>query len=148
MTVRFKTDSLRSRNGFRAVFSADCPVLRPGKGALASNRDIAFGTQVTFTCPNGQEFATGQQKILTECQPGGLWSVDYIPDCQGMNQALFYSSVVLALSYRVITHLTRQRSHISLLLSECKLKNLFQRFIPYNNAVICLPAMFAWTCTM
>lgn len=61
----------------------DCPVLRPGKGALASSRDIAFGTLVTFTCPTGQEFATGQQKIVTECNPGGQWSVDYIPDCQG-----------------------------------------------------------------
>ncbi|ODN06404.1 Fibropellin-1 [Orchesella cincta] len=82
MTVRFVTDSLRTKNGFRAVFSADCPVLRPGKGALASSRDIAFGTLVTFTCPTGQEFATGQQKIITECRPGGQWSVDYIPDCQ------------------------------------------------------------------
>lgn len=63
----------------------DCPVLRPGKGALASSRDIAFGTVVTFTCPTGQEFATGQQKIVTECRPGGQWSVDYIPDCQGTN---------------------------------------------------------------
>jgi hypothetical protein len=67
----------------------DCPVLRPGKGALASNRDIAFGTSVTFTCPTGQEFATGQQKIVTECQPGGLWSVDYIPDCQGMHKYMY-----------------------------------------------------------
>jgi hypothetical protein len=64
-------------------FMIDCPVLKPGKGALASNRDIAFGTQVAFTCPTGQEFATGQQKIITECNPGGTWSTEYIPDCQG-----------------------------------------------------------------
>ncbi|CAG7724478.1 unnamed protein product [Allacma fusca] len=82
MTVKFSTDSLRSRVGWRAVYSADCPVLKSGKGALASNRDIAFGTVVTFSCPIGQEFATGQQKIVTECKPGGEWSVSYIPDCQ------------------------------------------------------------------
>lgn len=52
-------------------------------GALASSRDTAFGTVVAFTCPIGQEFATGKQKILTECLKGGVWSIDYIPKCQG-----------------------------------------------------------------
>lgn len=60
----------------------DCPHLRPGEGAMASNRDTAFGTVVTFTCPIGQEFATGTNKITTECLPGGNWSVSYIPRCQ------------------------------------------------------------------
>lgn len=88
-----------------SLLSTDCPVLRPGKGALASNRDIAFGTQVTFTCPTGQEFATGQQKIVTECQPGGQWSVDYIPDCQGMNGGTFlnYCCTYTHVMSRVIT---------------------------------------------
>ena len=53
-------------------------------GALASSRDTAFGTVVVFTCPIGQEFATGKNKITTECQKGGSWSVDYIPKCQGI----------------------------------------------------------------
>ena len=60
----------------------DCPPLQPGEGALASSRDTAFGTVVTFSCPLGQEFATGKPKITTECLPGGNWSITYIPKCQ------------------------------------------------------------------
>lgn len=66
-----------------ATFSADCPELQPGIGALASSRDTAFGTLVSFTCPIGQEFATGKTRLVTECLPGGNWSVSYIPKCQG-----------------------------------------------------------------
>lgn len=65
------------------IFVADCPFLRPGEGALASSRETAFGTAVTFTCPVGQEFATGKNRIYTECMPGGNWSISYIPKCQG-----------------------------------------------------------------
>jgi len=82
MILKFTTDSLHARTGWRAVFSSDCPPLTSGKGALASSRDIAFETLVTFSCPVGQEFATGQQQIVTECKPGGRWSVNYIPACQ------------------------------------------------------------------
>ncbi|KAG8295757.1 calcium ion binding [Homalodisca vitripennis] len=82
MLVRFTTDALHNSKGWHAEYSADCPVLRPGEGALASNRDTAFGTVVVFTCPIGQEFATGTSKITTECLPGGNWSVSYIPRCQ------------------------------------------------------------------
>lgn len=80
--VKFNSDSLHSSRGFSATFSADCPDLKPGAGALASNRDTAFGTHVQFTCPLGQEFATGKNKIATVCQKGGAWSLDYIPKCQ------------------------------------------------------------------
>lgn len=66
-----------------ATFSADCPELQPGIGALASSRDTAFGTLVSFTCPIGQEFATGKTRLVTECLRGGNWSVSYIPKCQG-----------------------------------------------------------------
>ncbi|XP_075226178.1 sushi, von Willebrand factor type A, EGF and pentraxin domain-containing protein uif [Lycorma delicatula] len=82
MLVRFNTDALHNSKGWRATFSADCPVLRSGEGALASNRDTAFGTSVLFTCPVGQEFATGSNKITTVCLPGGNWSISYIPRCQ------------------------------------------------------------------
>lgn len=61
---------------------ADCPKLKSGEGALASSRDTAFGTVVTFSCPLGQEFATGKSRISTECLPGGNWSVTYVPKCQ------------------------------------------------------------------
>jgi hypothetical protein len=64
---------------------SDCPALQPGLGALASSRDTTFGTIVTFTCPVGQEFATGRTRITTECMLGGNWSVTYIPPCQGKN---------------------------------------------------------------
>lgn len=80
--VKFTSDALHSSKGFSATFSADCPDLKPGAGALASNRDTAFGTNVQFTCPIGQEFATGKNKIATVCQKGGVWSLDYIPNCQ------------------------------------------------------------------
>lgn len=80
--VKFTADSLHSSRGFSATFSADCPDLKPGAGALASNRDTAFGTNVQFSCPLGQEFATGKNKIATVCEKGGVWSLDYIPKCQ------------------------------------------------------------------
>lgn len=80
--VKFNSDALHSSKGFSATFSADCPDLKPGAGALASNRDTAFGTNVQFTCPLGQEFATGKLQIATVCQKGGTWSLDYIPKCQ------------------------------------------------------------------
>ena len=110
MYVKFTSDPLRNAAGWRAVFSAgnscsepqlvgnqhpqlhrffllfcrlDCPSLVPGEGAIASNRDTSFGSQIKFTCPIGQEFATGGTEISTECQPGGKWSVGYIPKCQG-----------------------------------------------------------------
>ncbi|KAE8738022.1 hypothetical protein FOCC_FOCC016509 [Frankliniella occidentalis] len=71
MLVRFQTDALHNSKGWKATFSADCSVLQPGEGALASSRDTAFGTIVTFSCPMGQEFATGKQQITTECLKGG-----------------------------------------------------------------------------
>lgn len=80
--VKFNSDALHASKGFSATFSADCPDLKPGAGALASNRDTAFGTHVQFSCPLGQEFATGKNKISTVCQKGGVWSLDYIPKCQ------------------------------------------------------------------
>jgi len=83
MLVRFMSDPLHSAGGWKASYSADCPALQPGEGAQASSRDTAFGTVVTFTCPRGQEFATGKQKLVTECLPGGEWSIAYIPKCQG-----------------------------------------------------------------
>ncbi|XP_032681239.1 sushi, von Willebrand factor type A, EGF and pentraxin domain-containing protein 1 isoform X1 [Odontomachus brunneus] len=82
MLVRFVSDALHSSAGWQAEFSADCPKLKSGEGALASSRDTAFGTVVTFSCPLGQEFATGKSRISTECLPGGNWSVTYIPKCQ------------------------------------------------------------------
>ncbi|XP_072154980.1 uncharacterized protein uif isoform X2 [Bemisia tabaci] len=82
MLVRFVSDALHNGKGWHATFSADCPILKPGAGALASSRDTAFGTIVTFSCPTGQEFATGKARITTECLLGGNWSVSYIPKCQ------------------------------------------------------------------
>lgn len=64
---------------------SDCPPLKSGIGALASNRDTAFGTVVTFSCPIGQEFATGKSRLVTKCLDGGKWSITYIPSCQGKN---------------------------------------------------------------
>lgn len=56
--------------------------MNSGLGALASNRDTAFGTVSTFSCPIGQEFATGKSRITTTCLDGGKWSTTYIPSCQ------------------------------------------------------------------
>lgn len=82
MLIKFVSDALHSGQGWSATFSADCPDLKPGVGALASSRDTAFGTIVAFTCPVGQEFATGKNKLQTECLKGGKWSIEYIPKCQ------------------------------------------------------------------
>lgn len=61
----------------------DCPMLNAGVGAIASSRDTSFDSVVTYTCPVGQEFANNKTSIVTKCMPGGAWSIDYIPDCQG-----------------------------------------------------------------
>lgn len=84
-------------HSWSATFSADCPELQPGIGALASSRDTAFGTLVSFTCPIGQEFATGKTRLVTECLPGGNWSVSYIPKCQGKSLVTFIP--MLSLQY-------------------------------------------------
>ncbi|XP_022825719.1 sushi, von Willebrand factor type A, EGF and pentraxin domain-containing protein 1 isoform X1 [Spodoptera litura] len=82
MLIRFMSDALHNGIGWKATFSADCPTLKSGIGALASNRDTAFGTVITFSCPIGQEFATGKSRITTKCLDGGKWSTTYIPSCQ------------------------------------------------------------------
>lgn len=66
------------------IHVTDCPPLQSGIGALASNRDTAFGTVSTFSCPIGQEFATGKSRINTKCLDGGKWSITYVPSCQGI----------------------------------------------------------------
>ncbi|XP_071520140.1 uncharacterized protein uif isoform X2 [Panulirus ornatus] len=82
MFLMFNSDPLRPAKGWSANFSADCPILPVGKGAIASSRDTSFGSVVTYTCPVGQEFANNKSSIVTTCVPGGTWSIDYIPKCQ------------------------------------------------------------------
>ena len=79
--IKFTTDSTKSKPGFSAVFSADCPQLQPGKGAIMSNTGTTFGSVVSFTCPTGHLFSTGVREMVSMCQPGGEWDNDYIPDC-------------------------------------------------------------------
>ena len=64
--VRFITDSNDAAAGFSAIYSADCPPLEAGAGAIASSRDTTFGSVVQFTCPLGQLLATGVTEIRTE----------------------------------------------------------------------------------
>ena len=64
--VRFITDSNDAAAGFSAIYSADCPPLEAGAGAIASSRDTTFGSVVQFTCPLGQLLATGVREIRTE----------------------------------------------------------------------------------
>lgn len=80
--VRFQSDSLQNAMGFKAIFSADCPTLQPGAGAIGATVDTVFGSMSKFSCPEGQVFATGVEEIFTECLQGGKWSQDYIPKCQ------------------------------------------------------------------
>ena len=82
MYVKFSTDSSKTNAGFSAVYSADCPALQPGKGAISSRLDTTFGSVVNFNCPAGEVFATGVSEITTTCLPGGQWSDAYIPACQ------------------------------------------------------------------
>ncbi|XP_042883171.1 sushi, von Willebrand factor type A, EGF and pentraxin domain-containing protein 1-like isoform X2 [Penaeus japonicus] len=82
MFLMFNSDPLRPAAGWSANFSADCPKLNAGQGAIASSRDTSFGSVVTYTCPVGQEFANNKTSIVTKCMPGGSWSEDYIPNCQ------------------------------------------------------------------
>ena len=82
LTLIMKTNPVNNAPGFFASFSADCPPLKVGSGAIRSTRDITFGSKVTFTCPVGQEFLNGKSKIVTECSQGGKWTQPRIPDCQ------------------------------------------------------------------
>ena len=82
MVVRFTSDSLNNAQGFSAVYSADCPPLQPGEGAIGTSTETVFGSEAMFTCPRGQVFATGVQEIQTRCKPGGKWTKSYIPRCQ------------------------------------------------------------------
>nr|XP_027224933.1 uncharacterized protein LOC113817130 isoform X1 [Penaeus vannamei] len=82
MFLMFNSDPLRPAAGWSANFSADCPKLNAGEGAIASLTDTSFDSVVTYTCPVGQEFANNKTSIVTKCMPGGFWSEDYIPNCQ------------------------------------------------------------------
>ncbi|KAG0433549.1 hypothetical protein HPB47_019805, partial [Ixodes persulcatus] len=82
MFVTFTSNPLNTAAGWLASFSADCPLLTVGEGALASSRETTFGAKVTYVCPAGQEFSNGMFKIVAECMPGGKWSVGSIPRCQ------------------------------------------------------------------
>jgi hypothetical protein len=78
-------------------------------GALASSRDTAFGTTVTFTCPVGQEFATGLARITAECMLGGNWSVTYIPPCQGKYYKSFQKYFFIISNYSRLYHKVSQK---------------------------------------
>uniref|UniRef100_A0A6G4ZV11 Uncharacterized protein n=1 Tax=Rhipicephalus microplus TaxID=6941 RepID=A0A6G4ZV11_RHIMP len=82
MFVLFTSNPLNTAAGWQASFSADCPLLTVGEGALASSRETTFGAKVTYVCPAGQEFSNGMSKIVAECMPGGRWSIGSIPRCQ------------------------------------------------------------------
>lgn len=78
-----KVSCTRSTDVIQSFQNPDCPKLNAGQGAIASSRDTSFGSVVTYTCPVGQEFANNKTSIVTKCMPGGSWSEDYIPNCQG-----------------------------------------------------------------
>ena len=82
LRIKLITDSSQENAGFSAIYSADCPQLQPGAGAISSSQDTTFGSVVQFTCPLGQVFATGVSEIRTRCQMGGQWTQSYIPACQ------------------------------------------------------------------
>jgi hypothetical protein len=79
--ISFKTSASKNATGFSIVFSADCPVLQPGAGAIMSSTDTTFDAVVGFSCPAGHLFATGVKEMQSRCQPGGEWDNDYIPAC-------------------------------------------------------------------
>ena len=79
--IKFISDSTKNAAGFSAVFSADCPTLQPGAGAIMSNTGTTFGSVVSFSCPTGHLFATGVKEMTSRCMPGGEWDNDYIPAC-------------------------------------------------------------------
>lgn len=82
MTLTFVSSPLNAAEGWKAKFSADCPPLRVGSGAVASSRDTTFGSVVTYVCPPGQEFSNGQVRMVSVCMDGGQWNVTKIPKCQ------------------------------------------------------------------
>ncbi|XP_040577922.1 uncharacterized protein uif [Lepeophtheirus salmonis] len=82
MAIHFISDALKNHNGFLLHFSADCPELIIGSRAIGSSRETVFGSKVLFSCPTGEIFATGVKEIVTDCLPGGKWSISYIPHCQ------------------------------------------------------------------
>ena len=63
MLVKFVTDSAEESAGFSALYSADCPPLEAGAGAIGSGLETTFGSVAEFSCPLGQVFATGVSEI-------------------------------------------------------------------------------------
>ena len=51
MVVRLRSDATDNGAGFRAIFSADCPQLIPGEGAIGTAVDTVFGSSARFMCP-------------------------------------------------------------------------------------------------
>ncbi|XP_018027289.2 sushi, von Willebrand factor type A, EGF and pentraxin domain-containing protein 1, partial [Hyalella azteca] len=82
MLLRFSSDPLRNAKGWAAKFSADCHQLRIGEGAIASSRETAFDSVITYSCARGHQFANNRSTIVSRCNLGGMWSEDYIPACQ------------------------------------------------------------------
>ena len=64
MLVKFISDGAEEAAGFSALYSADCPALKAGNGAIGSSLETTFGSVVQFSCPLGQVFATGNTGLL------------------------------------------------------------------------------------
>ena len=58
-------------------------------GAISTSDETVFGARIRFTCPEGQIFATGVDKVDTRCMPGGKWSVEYVPKCQQVTLPIY-----------------------------------------------------------
>ncbi|XP_055948273.1 uncharacterized protein LOC129981454 isoform X2 [Argiope bruennichi] len=82
LLVLFASNPVNTARGWKASFSADCPQISVGNGAIASSRERTFGAKIRYTCPIGQEFSTGVAEIEIECLQSGQWSVPHIPRCQ------------------------------------------------------------------
>lgn len=76
--------------GFKGTFSSDCAPLKLGKFVVVvsqsqlalANSSARFGQQLSYSCPRGYEFSTGQLRLHAECLLGGRWSLARISNCQ------------------------------------------------------------------
>lgn len=94
--VRFITNAIGRRAGWKAIYSSSCPVVQFNADTIVTppNPDFYYGVAFNVTCPNGFVFdalefytrlsdgsMTSKTVVHMECLIGGVWNVQRYPQC-------------------------------------------------------------------
>ncbi|KJH47373.1 sushi domain protein [Dictyocaulus viviparus] len=81
--ILMQSNVVNQATGFNLTFSIDCPILKTPSLVSLSTKARTYGTKVDASCPPGFEFVSGRGRELNiNCQIGGKWTENIIPDCQ------------------------------------------------------------------